>query len=60
MGTVMAGGSAGRNLRGLAVPIAPTMNGQVGGLAQLLANVLAVYRLVSPAADEDGLLRLAG
>ena len=36
------------------------MNGQVGGLAQLLANVLAVYRLVLLAAGEDGLLRLAG
>src|ERR1700730_2140895 len=30
--------------------------GQLGRLAQLLADVLAVYRLVSPAARGDGLL----
>jgi hypothetical protein len=34
--------------------------GQLGGLAQLLADVLAVHRLVAPAAGEDGLLGLAG
>jgi hypothetical protein len=34
--------------------------GQLGGLAQLLADVLAVDRLVPPAAGEDRLFRLAG
>jgi hypothetical protein len=34
--------------------------GQLGGLAQLLADVLAVHRLVSPAAGEDHLFRLPG
>jgi hypothetical protein len=34
--------------------------GQLGGLARLLADVLAVYRLVAPAAGEDRLLGLAG
>jgi hypothetical protein len=30
--------------------------GQLGCLAQLLADILAVHRLVPPAAGEDGLL----
>jgi hypothetical protein len=34
--------------------------GQLGRLAQLLADVLAIDRLVSPAAGEDRLLGLAG
>jgi hypothetical protein len=34
--------------------------GQLGGLAQLLADVLAVHRLIAPAAGEDRLLGLAG